>query len=80
MSVGKTCDDGTISIFTQSGISIHKEQDVLITCKGEPLYIGECNKHGHKKRGIFTKVYNIGVTIFANQTRKLPHHSQVGNH
>eukprot|EP00804_Cyclotella_cryptica_P019513 CCRYP_006650-RA/>CCRYP_006650-RA protein AED:0.36 eAED:0.36 QI:0/-1/0/1/-1/1/1/0/427 len=40
MSVGKTSDDGTISIFTKDGVTIHKEQDVLITCHGKPLLIG----------------------------------------
>ena len=40
MSVGKTSDDGTISIFTKEGDMVHKEQDVLITCKGEPILIG----------------------------------------
>jgi hypothetical protein len=40
MSVGKTTDDGTISIFTKEGVTVHKEQDVLITCKGEPILIG----------------------------------------
>ena len=40
MSVGKTSDDGTISIFTKEGVTVHKEQDVLITCKGEPMLIG----------------------------------------
>eukprot|EP00804_Cyclotella_cryptica_P025451 CCRYP_017210-RA/>CCRYP_017210-RA protein AED:0.40 eAED:0.40 QI:0/-1/0/1/-1/0/1/0/255 len=40
MSVGKTCDDGTIAIFTQSGVTVHKDTDVLITCQGEPLLIG----------------------------------------
>ncbi len=40
MSVGKTSDNGTISIFTKDGITVHKEQDVLITCKGKPILIG----------------------------------------
>ena len=40
MSVGKTCDDGNISIFTGDGVTVHKEQDVLITCKGAPILIG----------------------------------------
>jgi hypothetical protein len=40
MSVGKTAYDGTISIFTKDGVTIHKEMDVLITCKGEPILIG----------------------------------------
>ena len=40
MSVGKTADDGTISIFTKDGVLVHKEDDVLITCKGQPILIG----------------------------------------
>eukprot|EP00804_Cyclotella_cryptica_P018636 CCRYP_011439-RA/>CCRYP_011439-RA protein AED:0.52 eAED:0.52 QI:0/0/0/0.5/1/1/2/0/345 len=40
MSLGKTCDDGTVAIFTQSGVTVHKDTDVLITCQGKPLLIG----------------------------------------
>jgi hypothetical protein len=40
MSVGKTSDDGTVSVFTKEGINVFKEDDVLITCKGEPILIG----------------------------------------
>jgi len=46
MSVGKTCGDGTISIFTQNGVSVHAKWDVLITCKGAPLLIGTLDEHG----------------------------------
>lgn len=46
MSVGKTCDDGTIAIFTQSGVTVHKDTDVLITCQGEPLLIGARDAQG----------------------------------
>ena len=46
MSVGKTSDDGTISIFTKDGVTVHKEQDVLITCKGKPILIGVRDEHG----------------------------------
>jgi hypothetical protein len=35
MSMGKTSDDGTVSVFTKEGVNIFKEEDVLITCKGE---------------------------------------------
>jgi hypothetical protein len=47
MSVGKTADDGTISIFTKDGVTVHKETDVLITCKGEPILIGVRDERGH---------------------------------
>ena len=46
MSVGKTSDDGTISIFTKDGVIIHKEDDALITCKGEPIFIGKRDERG----------------------------------
>ena len=46
MSVGKTADDGTISIFTKDGVTVHKEKDVLITCQGEPILIGVRDEHG----------------------------------
>jgi hypothetical protein len=39
MSMGKTSDDGTISVFTKTGVTVFKEEDVLITCKGEPILI-----------------------------------------
>ena len=46
MSVGKTADDGTISIFTKDGVTVQDKRDVLITCKKKPLFIGVCDKHG----------------------------------
>jgi hypothetical protein len=39
MSVGKTADDGTISIFTKDGVTVHGKQDVLGICKSKPLLI-----------------------------------------
>ncbi len=46
MRVGKTLDAGTISIFTKEGVTIHNEHDVLITCKGKPILIGERDENG----------------------------------
>ena len=46
MSVGKVSDDGTISIFTRDGVTVHREEDVLVTCKGAPLLIGVRDEHG----------------------------------
>ena len=46
MSVGKISDDGTISVFTKDGVTVHKEEDVLITCKGEPILIGVRDMNG----------------------------------
>jgi hypothetical protein len=46
MSVGKTTDDGTVSVFTKEGVNVFKEEDVLITCKGEPILIGVRDSHG----------------------------------
>ncbi|KAL7502572.1 hypothetical protein ACHAXN_003578 [Cyclotella atomus] len=46
MSVGVTSDDGCISIFDKHGVTVHKEEDVLITCKGEPILIGVRDENG----------------------------------
>ena len=48
MSVGRTADDGTISIFMKDGVTIHKEQDVLIKCQGDPIFIGIQDEHQHR--------------------------------
>ncbi len=41
MSVGRTADDGNITIFTREGITVYKDEDVLITCKGKAILIGK---------------------------------------
>ena len=46
MSVGKTVDDGTISVFTKEGVTVYDEKDVLITCKGTPVLIGTIDSCG----------------------------------
>jgi hypothetical protein len=40
MSMGKTSDNGAISVFNKTGITVFKEEDVLIKCKGKPILIG----------------------------------------
>jgi hypothetical protein len=39
MSLGKISDNGTVSVSTKEGVNVFKEEDVLITCKGEPILI-----------------------------------------
>ena len=46
MSVGKTADNGNISILTKEGDSVYKEENVLIICKGEAILIGKRDKRG----------------------------------
>eukprot|EP00804_Cyclotella_cryptica_P011508 CCRYP_017067-RA/>CCRYP_017067-RA protein AED:0.60 eAED:0.30 QI:0/0/0/0.5/0/0.5/2/0/565 len=46
MSIGKTCDNGTVAIFPQTGVTVHKDTEILITCRGEPLLIGARDEHG----------------------------------
>jgi hypothetical protein len=46
MSVGKTADDGNISIFTKDGVTVYNEHNVLITCKGKPILIGVRDNNG----------------------------------
>jgi hypothetical protein len=49
MSMGKTLDDGMVSVFTKEGINGFNEEDVLITCKGEPILIGIQDNQGHSR-------------------------------
>ncbi len=46
MSVGKTSNDGTILIFNKTGVTVHREEDDLITCKGKPILIGVQDEQG----------------------------------
>ena len=46
MSLGKTNDDDNVSIFTKDGVTIHKELDVPITCKGAPILTGVRDERG----------------------------------
>ena len=44
--MGKTADNGTVSVFSKTGVTVYKVEDVLITCKGEPILIGVQDKQG----------------------------------
>ena len=55
-------DNGTISIFTKNGVTVHKEQDVLITCKSKPILIGICNDKDHYR-----------ITLVQQQGQWQPH-------
>ena len=46
MSVGKTADNGNVSIFTKYGVTIHKEEDVLITFQKKLIIIGRRYEQG----------------------------------
>eukprot|EP00956_Cyclotella_meneghiniana_P001305 scaffold1404_cov37-Cyclotella_meneghiniana.AAC.9 len=46
ISVGQLADDETVSIFSKEGVSVHKEEDVLITVKNEALLIGVRDEQG----------------------------------
>ena len=46
MSVGKTANKNTISIFTKSGVAVHKEHNVLIQMKGKSILIGVQDNQG----------------------------------
>ena len=46
MSVGRVADDDAVSIFTKQGVVAYKEEDVLITCKGEPILVGVRDERG----------------------------------
>jgi hypothetical protein len=46
MSMGKTLDDVTVLVFMKEGVNVFKEEDVLITCKGEQILIGIRDNQG----------------------------------
>ena len=46
MSVGKTADNGNVSIFIKEGVTVYKEDDVLITCQRKPILIGKWDERG----------------------------------
>ena len=46
MSVGKTANNNTISIFTKSGVTVHKEHNGLIQMKGKPILTGVRDEQG----------------------------------
>ena len=46
MSVGKTADDGNVSIFIREGVTVYKEEDILIKCQRKPILIGRQDERG----------------------------------
>ena len=58
MSVDKTSDDGNVSIFTKDGVSIHREEDVLITFQNKPILIDKIDEQGR---------YRIPLTQYHRQ-------------
>jgi hypothetical protein len=46
MSVSKTTNVGTVSVFTKEGVNVFKEEDLLITSKGKSIRIGVRDSHG----------------------------------
>ena len=46
MSVGKTSDDGILSILAHEKVQVYKEADVLITCRGKQILIGKRYERG----------------------------------
>ena len=46
ISVGKTSDDGNVSICIDEKVQVYKESDVLITCRGKPIPISKWGEHG----------------------------------
>ena len=46
MSVGKTANNGAISTFTKSGVTVHKEHNVLMQMKGKPILTGVQDDQG----------------------------------
>ena len=71
MSVGQVNDDGNISIFTSDGVTVHKEEDVLITCKGKPILVGVRDEYGDIEYHWYS---NVTTGNPASQQRKQQKH------
>jgi hypothetical protein len=46
MSVGTTADNSTVSVPTKVGVSVFKEEVILITCTDKPIPIGVRDSYG----------------------------------
>jgi hypothetical protein len=46
MSMGKTSDNNTVLVLTKEGANVFNEEDILMTCKGDPILIGIQDNHG----------------------------------
>ena len=77
MSVGKTADDGNVSVFTKDDVKVYKEQDILITCKGAPILIGIRDERGRYRIPL---VQQHGQWQPRKPTRKARIHLQQANH
>jgi len=55
VSVGKIADDNTVSIFDKDGVSVFKEEDVLIKCNGDPLFVGKRDERGRYRIPLIQK-------------------------
>ena len=58
MSVGKTADDGNMSISTKDCVTVYKEENVLITCQKNPIFISKRDERGR---------YRIPLTQYNGQ-------------
>ncbi len=70
MSVGKTAGDGTVSVFTKEGVNIFKEEDVLITCKGEPILISVRDSHGRYRIPLMQQLGQWQLRRLSKQARR----------
>jgi hypothetical protein len=70
MSVGKTANKGTVSVFTKDGINVFKEEDVLITCKGKPILIGVRDGHGQYQIPLMQQRGQWQLRRLSKQVRK----------
>ena len=75
-SIRKTADDGNISIFTKEGVSVYKEEDVLLTCKGEAILIGKRDEWGRYRIPL---VQNLGNWQLKQPTKHSKKYLQQAN-
>ena len=75
--MGETSDNGTISVFTKTGITVFKGEDVLITCKGEPILIGVQDGWGRYRIPLMQQQGQWQPRCPSKQARKAPRQASI---
>jgi hypothetical protein len=75
MSMGKTSDDVIVSVFTKEGANIFKEEDVLMTCKGGPIFISIQDNQGQYQTPLMQQTGYWQQQRPSNQARKALRHA-----
>lgn len=46
LSIRRVADNGNVSMLDKNEVDVYKEEDVIISCKGKPIMIGNQDERG----------------------------------